>query len=832
MIHSRRTKKTSTRAWICHPVKPLVHSGSDLEIIFVLEGDLTVSSGTELRRIRPPDILLLNPLGTLLSENSSKPNTKMTRISPLKDSYLLCVRIDPLFLASVFGDAVPAFNCTPDLRDKDFSALRNILAEIASLDTSITASSSGNGLLFYSRLYRLLDELTAHFAASGDSIAGSEGEDGKRRQVIHEYIKKNFRFPVSLNELADFLYLSPQYLSRYFKKLYGVNFHTYITRFRLESALKELATTDNPVTAIAYDNGFPNLTAFTKEMKEEIGQTPTAYRKAHREQAENHTFDEDGAIVDPAMIRDKLAALMGENNIPSNNRKILSVDSRTEKSFAKPWQEVINLGFARDIEKAEFMAQIRLIQDKVPFRYARFYNIFERSMLSSKESSEYRFAKTDKIIDQIYQVRLLPFIELCPKYTNLFKAADTFVFDMDNKEIESETFPFEEYKNMVVHFIKHAINRYGIQEVNRWRFEYYAPADRPEDYQDEAIEKYVHQFVCIKDTIKTLLPAVLVGGPGLAKISDMEFIRKILRRLVAENSIPDFLSCYTFSSVQEIADADTENTRIFLWVKDDAQKRIAWIKGNIENLYRDMGNEKAKEFSVKPFYVTEWNIDFSCRNFIHDSLLKASFILQNSIDAIDQVDVLCYWLASDISAEYTDSDAPLFGGPGLISRHGIQKPAFFAYQFLSKLGNRLLSKGNGYIVTAKSEHEFVAILFNYKYINSHYRFADQIRNISGNLSTYLEDLENCVFSLEISNITAGRYRLRQHILNSRHGSVYDAWLGLSAIESLQSDETAWLERTCVPGLSIQFLEEKESLTVECNLEPNEVRLLEISLVQE
>jgi beta-xylosidase len=104
--------------------------------------------------------------------------------------------------------------------------------------------------------------------------------------------------------------------------------------------------------------------------------------------------------------------------------------------------------------------------------------------------------------------------------------------------------------------------------------------------------------------------------------------------------------------------------------------------------------------------------------------------------------------------------------------------------------------------------------------------------MSGDLSRGLEDLENCFFSLEIRGITTGRYKLRQHILNSHYGSVYDTWLGLSAVENLQSSETAWLERSCVPSLRIGFLEGKESLTIECDLEPNEVRLLEINLILE
>jgi xylan 1,4-beta-xylosidase len=239
-----------------------------------------------------------------------------------------------------------------------------------------------------------------------------------------------------------------------------------------------------------------------------------------------------------------------------------------------------------------------------------------------------------------------------------------------------------------------------------------------------------------------------------------------------------------------------------------------------------------KIHSKNYFFVTEWNIDFSCRSVIHDDLLKAPFIIQNSIDVMGNINVLSYWLASDISAEYTDSDAPFFGGAGLISRHGIRKPAFFAFQFLSQLGKKLLAKGDGYIITAKSEHEFIAILFNYKYIGNRLSLVKQFWDIPGNISEYLEDQKNCFCSLEICNVTAGRYMLRQHILNSCHGSAYDAWIGLSAINNPRPNETSWLEQTCVPDLKITFLEAKENIRIDCELEPNEVRLFEISLILE
>lgn len=500
-------------------------------------------------------------------------------------------------------------------------------------------------------------------------------------------------------------------------------------------------------------------------------------------------------------------------------------------SFERPWREVINLGFATDFEKSDFMSQITLLQKEAPFRYGRFQGLFGNTMFSLNEKEEYHFAKIDKLIDFLYAVRLLPFIELGPKPNKVNKAKGVFVF---NKNDEIANIPIEEYERIITYFLKHAVSRYGIQEVKLWRFEYWLPTGDIIWYTDENIKAYIGKFIRIKRAIKNIVPTALVGGPGfcLVRYEDMETLGSILNGLKSKEVSPDFISFYLYAYMYKPFDVEEEDVFLLIWGKNEISKMIAYIKDYSEKINKDMQDNPQEDSRQNLFFVTEWNIDFSCRSLIHDNLLKAPFIIQNSIDVIGNIDALSYWLASDISAEYTDSDAPLFGGAGLISRHGIRKPAFFAFHFLSQLGEKLLAKGDGYIVTAKSEHEFAAIIFNYKYIGNRLSPVKQFWDIPGNISEYLEDQENCSFSIEIHDITAGRYKLRQHILNSRHGSVYDAWMGLSAINNPRPNETSWLEQTCVPDLKIAFLEARDNIRIDCELEPNEVRLLEISLVLE
>jgi beta-xylosidase/AraC-like DNA-binding protein len=809
--------------WLCHPAQPLSYIMRDLEIIFVLDGELEIKKRRDTRKLKQADFTIINP-----PVGYERIAAIPTRLSPVEDCYFLLLRISPSFLSGVFGGKVPVFDYDSARQTGDFSVVRSILAEIASADTG-----GGGGRLFYSRLYRLLEELRANFTVQQGGTSGETFEGEKRRQVIYSYIRKHFREPISLEETASILSVTPQYFSKRFKKMFGVNFHAYLKQLRLESALKELGCTNKSVTAIAYDSGFPNPAALIKNMKEAVKQTPAAYRKS----CQNKTQEKAGEpevfqSIDPATVKDKLAPFIGGNTSVQNSQKNISADAQGGVLFEKPWQEVINLGFATDFEKSEFLRQIEFLQNEASFRYARFQGLFGKSMLSVNEGTKYSFAKIDRVIDLLYSTRLLPFIELGFKPAKVNKNTKKIVFSNPN---EIENFPTEEYERIIEGFLKHAINRYGMQEVSRWRFEYWE-AKNDMQFPLDDIDTYIDQFSRIRNTIKKMVPAAQVGGPGCQFQLPMNILGNLLRGLKAKNSLPDFYSYYVYHLTkpedQGMMDSEDVNDHLILFTRDELIKRIAEIQEYIKKILEEIETEYKTGFHEPPFYITEWNFDFSGRSLVHDSLFMAPFLIQNSINTINKVNAIAYWLASDISAEYTDSDAPLFGGPGLISRNGIRKPAFFAYQFLSKLGGRILAKGEGYIVTEKSEDEFVIILLNYKYIASRIRFAEQLWHISGNLNDYLEDNGKCSISVEIRNITSGQYKVRQHILNSLHGSIYDTWMNLSAIHNLQKTETEWLERICFPNLRIDLLTAKGSLVIDYELEPNEVRLLEISRILE
>jgi len=87
---------------------------------------------------------------------------------------------------------------------------------------------------------------------------------------------------VSLNEVAEHVFVSPAYLSREFKRQLGINFKAYITEASVNCAKELLAGTSIRVHEISEQLGFRDVRYFYRFFSEATGLTPTEYRNQNR----------------------------------------------------------------------------------------------------------------------------------------------------------------------------------------------------------------------------------------------------------------------------------------------------------------------------------------------------------------------------------------------------------------------------------------------------------------------------------------------------------------------------------------------------------------------
>ncbi|MGD1821939.1 MAG: response regulator transcription factor [Pleomorphochaeta sp.] len=99
---------------------------------------------------------------------------------------------------------------------------------------------------------------------------------------MKDYVEKNYMNNFGINEVAEYLNFSPNYLSTQFHKITDIYFVNYLNNYRLEKAKHLLlANSSASIKDIAMLVGYSNARYFSTLYKQAFGILPTAYRKKH-----------------------------------------------------------------------------------------------------------------------------------------------------------------------------------------------------------------------------------------------------------------------------------------------------------------------------------------------------------------------------------------------------------------------------------------------------------------------------------------------------------------------------------------------------------------------
>lgn|GEM_PF-334712 len=154
--------------------------------------------------------------------------------------------------------------------------------DISPLITSIKELPELDGVALYIRLLTLLGALskcpykTLSEASFTDDIPT---EHGSRMAKIHDFVDANYHQKIYLRELADLVNLSEQSFSRFFSKMMGRPFFTFLNEYRINMAARMLLDTHYTISQIGYSCGYESLPFFYKQFKKIMGSSPLVYQK-------------------------------------------------------------------------------------------------------------------------------------------------------------------------------------------------------------------------------------------------------------------------------------------------------------------------------------------------------------------------------------------------------------------------------------------------------------------------------------------------------------------------------------------------------------------------
>ena len=125
----------------------------------------------------------------------------------------------------------------------------------------------------------ILLQLFSRFIQTGRLQSEKQLKSYRRLASVIQYIDKHLSEKLTVEQLANSVYLHPDYFSRLFLEINGVRPLDFINNKRLERSQILLATSDLTIAEVAMEIGLPNVSYFNRLFKKKFHLTPSAFRK-------------------------------------------------------------------------------------------------------------------------------------------------------------------------------------------------------------------------------------------------------------------------------------------------------------------------------------------------------------------------------------------------------------------------------------------------------------------------------------------------------------------------------------------------------------------------
>ena len=432
----------------------------------------------------------------------------------------------------------------------------------------------------------------------------------------------------------------------------------------------------------------------------------------------------------------------------------------------------VGAGRANEGLRADWQAQLGTMQREIGFKYMRFHGLLHDDMGVYNElkdgSPYYNFQYIDALYDALLAQHIRPFVELSFMPAALASDRSKTVFWWKaNVSPPKDSVKWDALiRALVVHFRE----RYGAEEVAQWYFEVWNEPDLASFWsgtQAQYLELYRETAVAIKG----VCPECRVGGPAAA-FADLQ---PIWLKYVREQKVPaDFMSAHTYAVTQGAFDDQGDAGTVL----DTTDKAIA---GRVRVSHDVAG--------MLPLHYTEWSTSYTPTDPVHDQYVSAPFILEKLHQVTGLAQSMSYWTFTDIFEEIGPRASAFHGGFGLMNYQGIRKPAYFAYEFMARLGAQDLLNADAHSwVTRDAKGGVQALVWDYSPIDAPKGVSNQVfyHQVQPSKAAAAVDLT-------LSGLAPGRYRVARTRVGYEQNDAYTAYLKMGAPAQLTRAQVAALQ---------------------------------------
>ncbi|MCD8232256.1 MAG: helix-turn-helix domain-containing protein [Clostridiales bacterium] len=722
--------------------------------------------------------------------------------------------------------------CTAQITEEHaFSILRTLLSEI--LHTLYFGGSfyeiklSG---LWNQCLYELLSKFRnpdfnqIHTSEKQHLIAGGQ-QDQAFREILY-ILERDYSKNLQLSELAKLFYYTPSHLSKMFVRYTGLHFTEYLTELRLKKAMPLLLQTRLEISAISEKVGFSNPRAFQQAFQKKYHMRPSRYRTDFQNISEGDSPEnirQNLHYIQSNGLLDKFLYYSVSDHQQTDTSGHLHLGSfcmqRTHTIDIASKNNYINVYSAKDLLLEEIQDEIRTLQREIGFTYINCREfladdmqiIFEDilNLYKKRERLKYNFFMQEQVlqISKDLDLRLILHLGYVPSFlTEEGIRKNQSSIGKNDIYLPRDMEEWEEYLRQLLLALH--------QKAGDWLFECPVQLWAVPDIQIYKTkiwkkESFYELYRCTCQTIRSVFPQMKIGSPTITCTQiGLDFEKDFLEYCMEHNCMPDMINLiYT----------DLNQSHKNFHISPVGCRELV---SHIRNDLRALGVTEEIPIHLMEYYYS-FDISPVC-----DSMIGAMLPLQVTLQNYEYFNCMGYHALSDRTTLTVFGNSQFCSGRRIFTLAGGKKAVFYSLKFLSRLGTDCLGKGNGYIITRKSDKIQILLYYDIPMQEWIEEFTRE------NAFSFYQMYPEQTITLDIIDLHSRFVVIKEQYLNYDEGSAYEEWLS-SGAPNLEGTD---LDNICFDSAPRVLVSRQRTtdncLHYQCTLKPFEIRLAEISSVPE
>lgn len=394
----------------------------------------------------------------------------------------------------------------------------------------------------------------------------------------------------------------------------------------------------------------------------------------------------------------------------------LTVDPRASATpFPHFWETTFGSGRAILALREDYRTDLDRVRSVTEFGAVRFHGIFhdevglydpdrKRKNPGLAEEADptaggtiYNFSYVDQIYDGLLAHHIRPFVELSfmpAKMASDPKAIHPFWYHPNT----SPPADYRAWDAMLTALARHAIERYGLDEVSHWNFEVWNEPNLDFWSGSPKQKSYFELYDHSARALKAVSPRIRVGGPSTAQAA---WVGEFLAHCKQNNVPVDFASTHVYGN-------DTADN--VLNSKEDVP-RDKMVCRAVRKVHDEIVHSP---LPGTPLIMSEYNASYANEPAVTDTVFMGPWLATTISQCDGLTQAMSYWSFSDVFEEQGVTRTPFYGGFGVMAEHSIPKPAFNAFAMLHLLGTeRLKLDSDSALLTRRGDGTLVLAVWNY-----------------------------------------------------------------------------------------------------------------------